>query len=419
MIYRIGNTPEVLMDALFSFLDGQSDKIIELQTNLTAIPALGPINGGEGEKEKAEYLLDYLKSMGIEDVREYRAPDSAVPCGYRPSIAAVIPGKNTEKTLWVISHIDVVPPGDLALWNSEPYTLVRDGDIIIGRGVEDNQQGIVSSLLTAHALLDLNVTPEINFGMLFVADEETGSIFGLDYLVREHADMFRKDDLFLIPDFGEPNSEMVEVAEKSMFWLKIIIEGKQCHASTPNQGVNTLVPCAEFILRIKELEALYPAENALYDPPCSTFQPTMKEANVTNVNTIPGRDVFYVDSRVLPEYELADVLDTIKGFGEEIASKYGVTVTCETTMSEQAAPSTPVDSEIVTKSIRSIKKIYNNDPRTVGVGGGTVAAFLRRKGYDAVVWATLNHNAHQPNECASLKNTIGDAKVIADMLLSR
>ena len=334
-------------------------------------------------------------------------------------MTAVIPGKNTDKTLWVISHIDVVPPGDLELWNSEPYTLVRDGDIIIGRGVEDNQQGIVSSLLTAHALLDLKVTPEINFGMLFVADEETGSTFGLDYLVREHADMFRKDDLFLIPDFGEPKSEMVEVAEKSMFWLKVIVEGKQCHASTPNQGVNSLVPCAEFILRIKELEALYPAENPLYDPPCSTFQPTMKEANVTNVNTIPGRDIFYVDSRVLPEYELSDVLDTIKGFGKEIESKYGVTVTCEITMSEQAAPATPVDSEIVTKAMRSIKKIYNNNPRTVGVGGGTVAAFLRRKGYDAVVWATLNHNAHQPNESASLKSTIGDAKVIADMLLSR
>ncbi|MBG0789551.1 MAG: M20 family metallo-hydrolase [Desulfovibrionaceae bacterium] len=406
------------MDELFALLDKQSDKVVELQTNLTAIPAIGPKNGGDGEVDKARYLHEYLESMGIEDVREFRAPDSEVPCGYRPNLVAVIPGKDTGKTLWVISHIDVVPPGDLQLWKTDPYTMVHDGDTLIGRGVEDNQQGIVSSLLAAHALLDCKITPEINFGMIFVADEETGSTFGLDYLVREQEDLFKKDDLFLIPDFGVPSSEMVEVAEKSMFWLKVIIEGKQCHASTPDQGVNSLVPCAEFILRIKELETLFPAENPIYDPPRSTFQPTMKEANVTNVNTIPGRDVFYVDSRVLPEYELSEVLDVIKGFGRDIEAKYDVNVTYEITQEEQAAPATPADSEVVVKAIRSIKKVYNNDPRPVGVGGGTVAAFLRRCGYQAVVWATLNHNAHQPNEWASISNTIGDAKVIADMLLA-
>ncbi|WP_338666915.1 M20 family metallo-hydrolase [Pseudodesulfovibrio methanolicus] len=407
------------MDALFSELDRQTEAVVELQTKLSAIPALGPRNGGEGEKAKADFLLGHLNSMGIEDIREYNAPDADVPCGYRPNIAAVIPGKNTEKTLWVISHIDVVPPGDLGLWDSDPYVVQRDGDTLIGRGVEDNQQGMVSSLLTAQALLDLKVTPEMNYGLILVSDEETGSGFGLDYIVREHEDLFRKDDLFLVPDSGEPASEMVEVAEKSMFWLKVTVIGKQCHASTPDQGVNTMFPSAEFILRIKELETLYPAEDTLFDPPRSTFQPTMREANVANVNTLPGRDVFYVDCRVMPEYDLNDVLGTIKGMGAEIAAKYGVTVECEPIMWEQSAPATPADSEIAVRTMASVRRIYDNNPRTVGVGGGTVAAFLRRKGYNAVVWSTLYHNAHQPNEWSSIKSTIGDAKVIADMLLTK
>lgn len=406
------------MDALFNTLDEQTEAVVELQTKLTAIPALGPINGGEGEKEKADFLLAHLKEMGIEDVREYNAPANDVPCGYRPNIAAVIPGENTEKTLWVISHIDIVPPGDLELWDSEPYNLVRNDDILIGRGVEDNQQGIVSSLLTAQALIDNKITPAVNFGMLFVADEETGSTFGLDYIAKNHTELFKKDDLFLIPDFGVPNSEMVEVAEKSMFWVKITLEGKQCHASTPEQGLNTLVPCADFILKIKQLEDIFDAENPIYDPPRSTFQPTMKEANVTNINTIPGRDVFYVDARVMPEYDLDVVLDKLKELGDEVVDTHGVTISYEIVQREQAAPSTPDDAEIVQKVMASVKKIYNNNPRPVGVGGGTVAAFLRRHGYHAVVWATLNHNAHQPNEWASIKNTIGDAKVIADILMS-
>ena len=406
------------MSALFDELDGKTETVVELQRDMTAIPALGPRNGGDGEKAKAEYLLARLKSMGIADIREYHAPDASVPCGFRPNIAAVIPGADASKTLWVISHIDIVPPGDLSLWNSDPYTMIREGDTLIGRGVEDNQQGIVSSLLAAQALLDLDITPVMNFGMLFVADEETGSGFGLDYLVREHEDMFGPDDLFLVPDFGEPSGEMVEIAEKSMFWLKVVVEGKQCHASTPHQGVNTLVPAAALILKIKELETIFDATNDLYDPPCSTFQPTKKEANVENVNTIPGRDVFYVDSRVLPEYPLADVLDKIREFGAEVEREYGVRISYEAEMQEEAAPATPEDSEIVRRAIASIRKVYGNNPRPVGVGGGTVAAFLRRKGHQAVVWATLHHNAHQPNESASIKNAIGDAKVIADMLVS-
>lgn len=406
------------MDALFEELDAQEEAVVELQRSLTAIPALGPRNDGDGEAEKAAYLLEVLRDMDIEDIREFKAPDPEVSCGYRPNIVAVIPGKQLDKTLWVISHIDVVPPGDISLWNSDPYTMVRDGDTLIGRGVEDNQQGIVSTLLAGRALKKLGMTPEINLGMIFVADEETGSVFGLDYLVREQADLFKKDDLFLVPDFGVPSSEMIEVAEKSMFWLKIVVEGKQCHASTPDQGLNTLVPTADFILRIKELERIFDKENPIYDPPRSTFEPTKKEANVENVNTIPGRDVFYVDSRILPEYSVQEVLDKIKEFGVEIENKYGVKISYDEIMREEAAPSTPMDSEVVLKTIAAVTKVYNNSPRPVGVGGGTVAAFLRRQGYQAVVWSTLHHNAHQPNEWASIKNAIGDAKVIADMVMS-
>ncbi len=161
---------------------------------------------------------------------------------------------------------------------------------------------------------------------------------GINYLVQEHGDIFGKDDLFLVPDFGEPNSEMVEIAEKSMFWLKVTVEGKQCHASTPNQGLNTLVPTAALILKVKQLEQIFDAENPLFDPPCSTFEPTKKDANVENVNTIPGRDVFYIDSRVLPEYDLDVILAKIKEYGVEVEEEYGVKVTFDVVMREQAAP---------------------------------------------------------------------------------
>lgn len=397
-------------------LESSSQAIIDLQRALVAIPALGPLNGGAGELEKHEFLKGYLKKLGFKDLRELKAPDPAVPCGYRPNLAGIIRGKNPARTFWVISHTDIVPPGDLALWNSDPYTLKVEGDALIGRGVEDNHQGVVSSLMVARALFDLKATPDMNYGVLLVADEETGSKYGLDYVVKSHPELFGPDDLFLVPDFGEPKSEMIEVAEKSILWIKVTVEGKQCHASTPAAGINTLSAAADFIVRIPKLRKAFASRDKLFDPPFSTFEPTKKEANVENVNTIPGRDVFYIDCRVMPCYLLEEVVDAIKAIGTEVEAKHKVSIAYEFVQYEQAAPPTPADSDVVKRLIPRVRTVFGNKPKLQGIGGGTVAAYLRRAGHQAVVWSTLVHNAHQPNERSSISSTVKDAMVMAAML---
>ncbi len=409
-----------MLSRILDHIAQQGPEVVDLQRSLVSIPAIGPDNGGDGERVKTDFMRGYLAQMGLTDVAEYQAPDHRVSCGHRPSLTAVIPGRDTSRTFWVISHLDIVPPGDRALWTSDPFELRVEGDSIFGRGVEDNHQGVVSSLLVAKALKELGHIPPTNYGMLLVADEENGSKYGLDYLLRRHPEIFGKNDLFLIPDFGLPSAEMVEVAEKSMLWLKVTINGKQCHASSPEEGVNTLVASAAFILMLTRLHERFPAINPLFKPDHSTFQPTKKEANVENVNTIPGRDVFYMDCRVLPEYKLDDVLEAVYAMGREVCAQYGVTAKYELVQKEQAAPATPVDAEIVTRVLAAVGTVYKgSEPRPMGVGGGTVAAYLRRAGYDAVVWATWTPNAHQPNERSSIRNTVGDAQVMASVLLGR
>ncbi|WP_319759433.1 M20 family metallo-hydrolase [Maridesulfovibrio sp.] len=398
---------------LLSKIDDMKDAALELHAKLVAIPAIGPTNNGTGEKAKADFLTEYLKENGFGEVKSYNAPDDRVECGYRPNLVTVIPGQDSSRTLWIISHMDVVPVGDLSLWNTDPFKMVQDGDNLYGRGVEDNHQGLVSSVLAAKALMESNMTPGINLGLIFVADEETGSHYGLEYIMREHEDLFKKGDLFLVPDSGEPNSELVEVAEKSSLWIKVTVEGKQCHASTPDEGVNSLVAAAAMIMEVPELKYHYDEEDELFSPPYSTFEPTKKEANVENVNTIPGKDVFYIDCRILPSYDPDDVVDQIKGMGLYVAEEYGVKISVEVENKSQAAPPTPADSEIVKKVIFAVNEVYGVEAKPGGIGGGTVAKHLRERGYHTVVWSTLLHQAHQPNEKGSINNTLNDAKVMA------
>jgi len=405
------------MREIFSVLDNQAREVINIQRELVSRPALSPENGGQGEKDKADYLINYLKKIGCDEIYELNAPDKRVGCGYRPNIGAKIYGKNKEKTLWIISHTDVVPPGELALWKTDPFVLKIDGDLLYGRGVEDNHQGIVSSLILANSIRQLNLLPDVNLGLLFVADEETGSKFGLDYVLENHGYLFAENDMFLTPDFGVKDSDVVEVAEKSMLWIKISVIGKQCHASTPEKGINSLIACSDFILKIKQLSDRFDLQNDLFSPPISTFAPTKKEANVPNVNTIPGKDIVYIDCRVLPEYDVDKIVDAVKEIGKKVEQEHQVQIEYEIVHREDAAPPTDVQSEVVLRLCQAIEDVYRVKPKVQGIGGGTVAAFLRRRGFQTVVWSTLLGLAHQPNECSKITNTIGDARVMARMIL--
>lgn len=403
--------------ALFKKIDTYKQDVIDLQTHMIACPAVSPHEGGEGEHAKAEYLLGVLKAMKFDEVSVIKAKDSKAKGGYRPNLVAKYYGQNRNKTLWVMAHMDVVPPGDLALWKTDPFKAVIKGDKIYGRGSEDNQQGLVSGLLAVKAMMELGIRPPCNYALLLNADEEIGSTYGIVDILKHHKKLFSKQDAFLVPDGGNPQGTMVEIAEKNMLWLKFTVIGKQTHASTPHSGNNAHRVSANLIVKLGDLYKKFNKKNPLFAPEvASTFEPTKKEANVPNVNTIPGTDVFYLDCRVLPCYTTAAVLKEIRKIVAGVEKQFKVKVKIDI-VQEHASLPTDKNTEIVKLTTAAAKAIYKNNPRPMGVGGGTVGAYLRNEGYPTVVFSKLDDMAHQPNEYSSIKNTLGDAKVFAHIAM--
>lgn len=389
-------------------------QMVELQKALVALPAICPASGGTGEKAKADHMHKLLAGWGL-GVTEYRAPDPSAPGVYRPSLVARMAGANRSRTLWLMTHLDVVPSGPRELWDSDPFTaVVRDGRIY-GRGTEDNQQDMVATAYALRALLDLGLVPSIDVALMLVADEETGSVLGADWLLREHAPC-KPEDLVVVPDAGNAEGTMLEVAEKSIAWVKFTTLGRQSHASAPHHGNNAHRAGANLIVRLDErLHAKYGARDPLFEPPFSTLEPTKKAANVPNVNTIPGEDQFWFDCRVLPQYRIDDVLADMKAVAAEVAAEYRVEVRVETEQYAQAAPPTSADAPVVKLLSEAVRAVYKAEPFTQGIGGGTVAAFFRRLGVPAVVWGCNEGRAHQPNEYCVIEKMVRNALVYARM----
>jgi succinyl-diaminopimelate desuccinylase len=398
-------------------IDSYREAMIELQIALSAVGAVGPENGGDGELLKANLLKDRLIQMGFKNFRNYDAPDNRVSSGIRPNFITTIEGKNKTRFIWIITHLDIVPPGELRLWSHDPYSAYVKDDHIFGRGVEDNQQDMVASIFAAKAIIDEGITTANSINLAFVSDEETSSSMGLYYMIASKDNLFNDDDLIVVPDSGNPEGSLIEVAEKSILWLCFKTKGKQCHGSNPQLGNNAFFAASHLVTKLAKLKKLFSKSDPLFDPPESTFEPTKKEANVGNINTIPGEDVFCMDCRILPNYDLQDVILAIQKIVHEIEKKFKVQIEISTAQYVQSAKPTSPDAQVVKELTEAIKTVYNVKAFAGGVGAGTVASYLRKKDYPVAVWSKTNQTAHQPNENCPIDNILGNAKVFAHLFL--
>jgi succinyl-diaminopimelate desuccinylase len=172
------------------------------------------------------------------------------------------------------------------------------------------------------------------------------------------------------------------------------------------------------IVQLEKLHDQFDRRDEVFDPPISTFPVTKVDAGVPNVNTIPGEHTFYIDARIIPGYTLDEVMAAVDKTVAAVDQERGTTTTCELIQRMNAAPPTATDAPVVEAVAKAVKAVYGVEGKAMGVGGGTVAACIRRKGFAAVVWARMDETMHGPNEYCILDYLEGDAKVFAHILFS-
>ena len=404
-------------EQVFETVEAMRRAMVMSLIEMCSIPAVAPMNGGDGELKKVEWLQEQIRAFGFDEVERHDVVDDSPGRVNRPNLITIRKGTDEDApTLWFVSHTDVVPEGDLSLWDTDPWKPVIVGDKVVGRGVEDNGTPLVASLYAVRALEEAGIRTSGNIGCAMVADEEQGSKWGIQHLLEK--DIFKKGDLIMVPDAGFPKGDFIEVAEKSIIWMKFKTEGLQGHASMPHMCKNACEAGTELAYRAnKELKETYDGKDDLFDPPYSTFELTMKLANVANVNTIPGEDVFYMDCRVLPEYDTEEVLSVVRRVMKRVGEKYKTPIHLSLPQHEQAAPITGSDSRVVELLSDAIRHVLGVEPRVGGIGGGTCAAFFRREGFNSAVWAKIDEAAHSANEYTWIENLVAMTKVFALMML--
>jgi acetylornithine deacetylase/succinyl-diaminopimelate desuccinylase-like protein len=83
--------------------------------------------------------------------------------------------------LLLAAHMDTMPPGGESLWRSDPYTLRREGERLIGLGSADMKAAIVTMLFAAARIVAIP-EPRGSLTLVFSSDEEAGSAYGMEWL---------------------------------------------------------------------------------------------------------------------------------------------------------------------------------------------------------------------------------------------
>ncbi|MCA1306249.1 M20/M25/M40 family metallo-hydrolase [Microbacterium esteraromaticum] len=183
-----------------------------------------------GEREAAEYVGAFLKSLGLE-------PAYYEPIPRRTNVMARVPGRNPDRPALVVhGHLDVVP-AVAEDWTVDPFAgEIRDG-MLWGRGAVDMKNMDAMILAAVADLLRAGEQPDRDLILVFFADEENGGVEGSALVVQDKPEWFAGATEAISEVGGysitvdDHRAYLLQVGEKALMWLRLVAKGRAGHGS--------------------------------------------------------------------------------------------------------------------------------------------------------------------------------------------
>ncbi|MCI8638726.1 MAG: M20 family metallopeptidase [Coprococcus sp.] len=248
---------------------------------LKEVLSIPSVNGVDGERNLAVFLRNFLQECGLQVILQEIDKKHA-------NIIAVLEGETKETVVWN-GHLDTVPYGNPAQWDTDPAVPVKKNGCYYVRGASDMKSGTAAMVWTLAYMKEKERIPKQTIYFCGTCDEEKDGL-GAKYLLE--SGVLGKPSLFLI---GEPTSLRPGVAQKGCVWLKLKIHGKTSHGAYPAEGVNAIEYGMRIFLRLKE--KLEKETHEILERP--TVQMSMAKGGIVP-NMTPDEAEIMLDVRLIP-----------------------------------------------------------------------------------------------------------------------
>lgn len=311
------------------------------------------------------------------------------------------------------AHGDVVPPGDG--WEHDPYGAQIEDGCLYGRAAAVSKSDFASFTFALRALEAVARPSQGAVELHFTYDEEFGGLLGPGWLLRQG---LTKPDLLIAAGF----SYEVVTAHNGCLQMEVTVHGKMAHAAIPATGVDALQGAAAI------MNALY-AQNARYREITSRVEgishPYLNIGRIeggTNTNVVPGKVVFKLDRRMIPEENAAEVeADIRRIIGEAAAATPGIRVEIKRLLLANAMRPLPGNQPLVDAIRRHGQELFGESIPAMGTPLYTDVRLYAEAGIPGVIYGAgprtvLESHAKRNDERVVLEDLRRATKVIARTL---
>ncbi|MCL1886663.1 MAG: succinyl-diaminopimelate desuccinylase [Betaproteobacteria bacterium] len=192
----------------------------------------------------------------------------------------------TRPLVIMAGHTDVVPPGPLDKWTSDPFTPTERDGRLYGRGAADMKVPIAAMIIAAREFIERHPDYAGSIAFLITSDEEGPATDGTVLVCDRLKERGEKPDYCIV---GEPSSmqkqgDIIKNGRRGSMSGKLIVKGIQGHIAYPNIAKN---PIHLALPALTELAAeKWDNGNAYYDP--TSWQISNIHAGTGAYNVIPG-----------------------------------------------------------------------------------------------------------------------------------
>ena len=387
----------------------------ELLQHFQALVRMDTSDPPGNETPAGEYLVATLEQEGIPVQVFSREPG-------RPNVVARLVGNGSRDPLLLMAHTDVVSV-DPTKWTHPPFSAMRDGGHIYGRGTLDDKDSVATALTIMLLLKRLEIPLDRDVIFLAEAGEEVNTSVGIEYMVTEHYDEIEAE--YCIAEAGGVQRRdgavqfaTVETLEKIPRAVQLTATGPAGHGSVPRL-TNPVVRLAAAVTAVANWEApvranettttyfrrlaqLSTAENAdryraavgtdpnaaaqaaayflEHEPRHSSMLRTSISPTILGggyqVNVIPGEATATLDVRLLPDEDPVVLLETLR----TVIDDPTVTVSYIPRDTRPVADNGPLDSQPFEIIQSMLAKHYATTTLPTMSTGATDMAYLRDKG---------------------------------------
>jgi succinyl-diaminopimelate desuccinylase len=287
-------------------------------------------------------------------------------------------------------HTDVVPPGPLSEWHSDPFVpTVREGRLY-GRGAADMKSSIAAFVLAAESFIAERPGHSGSIALLITSDEEGPSIDGTARIVER---MKRQGETIDYCIVGEPTSveemgDMIKNGRRGSLSGRLTVRGVQAHIAYPHLGRNPIHLVAPALAELAAMQ---------WDRGNQHFQPTSWQ--VSNIhagtgagNVIPGSLTVDFNFRFSTESNEASLKERF----EAVLKRHGLDYAVAWVLGGK--PFVTQRGRLVDVVSQAIRKHTGRTPELSTTGGTSDARFIADICPQVVEFGPVNASIHKLNE---------------------